>query len=70
MAQLQIATWTLPSDLFKALPERDGHREAKQRALNLLQGFFERIAGRAYLSSLLRVYYRGKPTKLSRSSND
>lgn len=51
----------LPSEFTKALPEGDVHRAAKQRALDPLQGFFERIGRRVYLSSELPVYYPAEP---------
>lgn len=50
----------LPSEI-EAVPEGDPHRIAKQQALDPLQGFFERIGRRVYLSSELPVYYPGEP---------
>lgn len=51
---------TLPSELDLGPPEGDTHRLAIERAKDPLQGFFERIGRRVYISSNLAVYYPGE----------
>jgi Uma2 family endonuclease len=50
----------LPSELELGPPEGDTHRLAIERAKDPLQGFFERIGRRVYVSSNLAVYYPGE----------
>jgi Uma2 family endonuclease len=51
---------TLPSEIDLGPPEGDTHRLAIERAKDPLQGFFERIGRRVYISSNLAVYYPGE----------
>ncbi|MBX3188195.1 MAG: Uma2 family endonuclease [Labilithrix sp.] len=50
----------LPSELELGPPEGDTHRLAIEKAKDPLQGFFERIGRRVYISSNLAVYYPGE----------
>lgn len=47
----------LPSEFELGPPEGDTHRLAIEKAKDPLQGFFERIGRRVYISSNLAVYY-------------
>lgn len=50
----------LPSDFELGPPEGDTHRLTIEKAKDPLQGFFERIGRRVYISSNLAVYYPGE----------
>ena len=51
---------SLPSEFELGPPEGDHHRLAIERAKDPLQGFFQRIGRKVYLSSNLAVYYPGE----------
>ena len=50
----------LPSEVELGPPEGDPHRIPKQRGIEALDAFFQRIGRKVYLSSELPVYYPGE----------
>lgn len=56
-AEKQRVLDELPSEYPNAHPEGDHRRIPKEKALDALQGYFQRIGRRVYLSSELPVYY-------------
>ena len=50
----------LPSEVELQAPEGDPHRLPKQRGMEALEAFFQRIGRKVYLSSELPVYYPGE----------
>jgi Uma2 family endonuclease len=59
-AERQRVVDELPSEYPSAHPEGDHHRIPKEKARDALQGYFQRIGRRVYLSSELPVYYPGE----------
>jgi Uma2 family endonuclease len=61
-AQRQLVMEELPSEYpSETQPEGDFHRVPKERSRQTLEGYFQRIGRRVYLSSELPVYYPGEP---------